>query len=226
MKTILPFSRPFACFVDNTRVVDLCCGMGGLSVAAREMGMRVVAGVDVNPSAVRTFSKNFPEAEAIEGSVESRTVVEQCRKLLDGEEDGEGVRIVVSGPPCQGFSAAGSRDPKGRRNGVLVAVARAIANIQPDCALIENVSTVLAEKHGERLEEDALGELPTKYTKVRERRPFSRCFACLVGYSLNRFAVRHSTRYHRQPNTALRGAPETETRVLLCHPASAGPSTD
>ncbi len=25
----------------NTRVADLCCGMGGLSVAAREMGMRV-----------------------------------------------------------------------------------------------------------------------------------------------------------------------------------------
>lgn len=35
----------------NSRVVDLCCGMGGLSVAARAMGMRVFAGVDVK----RTF---------------------------------------------------------------------------------------------------------------------------------------------------------------------------
>lgn len=32
------------CFVGNARVLDLCCGMGGLSAAAREMGMRVVAG--------------------------------------------------------------------------------------------------------------------------------------------------------------------------------------
>jgi site-specific DNA-cytosine methylase len=63
----------------NARVVDLCCGMGGLSVAAREMGMRVVAGVDVNPSAMRTFSRNFPEAEAIEGSVRSGPVLERCR---------------------------------------------------------------------------------------------------------------------------------------------------
>jgi len=125
------------------------CGMGGLSVAARDMGMRVVAGVDMNPSALRTFAKNFPEAEAIEGSVESRMIVEQCRALLGG--DGENLTIVLSGPPCQGFSAAGSRDPKDRRNGVLVAVARAIAKIQPDCAVIENVSTVLAEKHGDRL---------------------------------------------------------------------------
>jgi DNA (cytosine-5)-methyltransferase 1 len=139
---------PFAS--TKAKVVDLCCGLGGLSVAAREMGMRVVAGVDVNPSALRTFSRNFPEAEAIEGSVRSRTVLERCRALLDG--DGDGLSVVLSGPPCQGFSAAGSRDPKDRRNGVLVAVARAIARIQPDCAVIENVSTVLAEKHGERLE--------------------------------------------------------------------------
>ena len=131
-------------------MVDLCCGMGGLSVAAREMGMRVVAGVDVNPSALRTFSKNFPAAEAIEGSVRSGTVLERCRALLDGNVDG--LSVVLSGPPCQGFSAAGSRDPTDRRNGVLVAVARAIAKIQPDCAVIENVTTVLAKKHGDRLE--------------------------------------------------------------------------
>jgi DNA (cytosine-5)-methyltransferase 1 len=85
---------------DNTRVVDLCCGMGGLSVAAREMGMRVVAGVDVNPSALRTFSRNFPDAEAVEGSVRSGTVLERCRALLDG--NGDGLSIVLSGPPRQG----------------------------------------------------------------------------------------------------------------------------
>jgi hypothetical protein len=62
----------------NARALDLCCGMGGLSVAAREMGMRVVAGVDVNSIALRTFGRNFPEAEAIEGSVQSRTVLERC----------------------------------------------------------------------------------------------------------------------------------------------------
>jgi DNA (cytosine-5)-methyltransferase 1 len=60
--------------------------------------------------------------------------------------------VILSGPPCQGFSAAGSRNPKDRRNKVLVAVAHAIAELQPACALIENVSMVLAEKHGERLE--------------------------------------------------------------------------
>lgn len=85
----------------SVRVLDLCCGLGGLSVAARDMGMTVVAGVDVNPNAMRTFSKNFPEAAAIEGIVESLTVLERCRALL---------------------------------------------------ALIENVLTVPAEKHDDRME--------------------------------------------------------------------------
>lgn len=136
----------------SMRVIDLCCGMGGLSVAARDLGMKVVAGVDLNTNALRTFAKNFPEADAIEGSVRSRTVLERCWTLLDGNGGEKGLRVVLSGPPCQGFSMAGSRDPKDRRNKVLVAVAHAIAKLRPDCALIENVSTVLAEKHGDRLE--------------------------------------------------------------------------
>ncbi|HMP90814.1 MAG TPA: DNA cytosine methyltransferase [Kiritimatiellia bacterium] len=131
------------------RVVDLCCGMGGLSVAARDLGMTIAGGVDLNPHALRTFAKNFPDAEVILKSVRSPMVVERCRMLLNG--DANQPRVVLSGPPCQGFSLAGSRDPKDSRNQVLVAVARAIASIQPDCALIENVSTVLSMQYGDRL---------------------------------------------------------------------------
>jgi len=54
----------------NVRVLDLCCGLGGLSVAARDLNMQVVAGVDLNSSALRTFARNFPQAEAIEGCVQ------------------------------------------------------------------------------------------------------------------------------------------------------------
>jgi DNA (cytosine-5)-methyltransferase 1 len=59
--------------------------------------------------------------------------------------------IVLSGPPCQGFSIAGSRDPADPRNQVLVAVARGISRLKPDCALIENVSMLLADMHGARV---------------------------------------------------------------------------
>jgi DNA (cytosine-5)-methyltransferase 1 len=133
----------------KTRLVDLCCGMGGLSLAGRELGMRVVAGVDLNSSALRTFSRNFPEAQAINGSIRSQKVLHRCREVLKSEYESS---LIVSGPPCQGFSAAGTRDPKDRRNKILVAVSHLIVQLQPDCALIENVSRVLSQDHRNRLD--------------------------------------------------------------------------
>jgi DNA (cytosine-5)-methyltransferase 1 len=136
----------------GARLLDICCGLGGLSLAGSQLGIRVVAGVDVNSAALKTYSRNFPTAVSIFGSVRSTGVLERSRRALEGsKQDRDALRIIVSGPPCQGFSAAGSRDPKDRRNKVLVAVSHAVAQLQPDCAVIENVSTVLEEKHRGRL---------------------------------------------------------------------------
>src|ERR1017187_3634214 len=136
----------------SVRAIDLCCGLGGLSLAAKQIGWKVVAGLDRNPTALKTFRRNFPETEAIEGSVRSPIAIRRCQELLESNEGRKSSSVILSGPPCQGFSAAGSRDPKDPRNKVLVAVARAIAALQPRCAIIENVSMLLAEKHGTRLD--------------------------------------------------------------------------
>jgi len=133
-------------------VADLCCGLGGLSLAARQLGMRIVAGVDSNQTALKTFSRNFPEAKAIEGSVRSKIVLQYCAQALaTSAKNAHAPFVILSGPPCQGFSAAGPRNPKDRRNKLLVSVAHMIAELQPHCAIIENVSMVLAKKHGARL---------------------------------------------------------------------------
>ena len=64
-------------------VIDFCSGLGGLSLAAKNLGLQIVAGVDVNPSALKTFTKNFPDAEALAGSIRSKTILEQCVKLAE-----------------------------------------------------------------------------------------------------------------------------------------------
>ena len=135
----------------HARVIDLCCGLGGLSLAATELGMHVVGGVDHDSNALKTFMRNFPQTEVIAGSVRSSKVMNRCKELFRKATHPHSPRIVISGPPCQGFSAAGSRDPKDLRNKVLIAVARAITALKPDCALIENVSTVLSEKYDTRM---------------------------------------------------------------------------
>lgn len=132
-------------------VIDLCCGMGGLALAAADLGLRVIAGVDVNQSALKTFSKNFPEAKAIKGSVSSKEVRKETGELFRLVKAAGQKTMVVSGPPCQGFSPAGSRDSADPRNRILLGVVRLISQLAPDCALIENVSTLLGDKHAERL---------------------------------------------------------------------------
>jgi DNA (cytosine-5)-methyltransferase 1 len=132
-------------------VVDLCCGMGGLSLAAKQMGMRICAGVDSNLEATKTFKNNFPGTEVLVGSVRSVKTLNRCKQLLKPSDGRSVFSIVVSGPPCQGFSMAGSRNPVDPRNQILVSVAKAISVLKPHCALIENVSMVFADRHRKRL---------------------------------------------------------------------------
>src|SRR5260370_41293648 len=147
-QTMLSAAPPCDAVID----ADLCCGMGGLALAARELGMRIGVGVDVDLHAERTFSKNFPEAEFVNGSIRSPNVINRCIQILGKLNHSSMPLILVSGPPCQGFSIAGSRDPVDPRNQLLMAVARAIGTLKPKCALIENVARVLAHPHNKRLQ--------------------------------------------------------------------------
>ena len=206
-------------------VVDLCSGMGGLSYAARHLGMEIVVGVDTNRDAVRTFARNFSNAEAIQASVGSTTALECCRVALAARDGAERPLIIVSGPPCQGFSAAGSRDPSDKRNKVLLAVARAIKDLQPLCALVENVEMLLSDKYGGRVrdfERHLKGGGFHCVSVVLNARNFgvpqnrSRTFFFVTRERLNETDVQRRLDLLRQPELtveeAFRGLPVAEER--------------
>jgi DNA (cytosine-5)-methyltransferase 1 len=125
--------------------------MGGLSLAAQYLGMRVVAGVDTNSDALRTYKKNFPDAVIIEKTIMGSCAINDCKDTLQLYNKIIAPIIIVSGPPCQGFSVAGSHDHSDKRNKVLLAVGRAIVRLKPQAALIENVASLLESKHAERV---------------------------------------------------------------------------
>ena len=125
--------------------------MGGLSLAAQQLGMTVAAGVDIGGDALRTFARNFPDAVSIEATVSGAKAIQQCQAALVSDRSPAAPLVILSGPPCQGFSAAGSRDPKDKRNKVLLGVARAIDTLRPHCALIENVQMLLGPKYRTRV---------------------------------------------------------------------------
>ena len=90
-------------------VIDLCFGMGGLSYAARESGLDVWAGVDTSKSALNSFIHNFPRASAIYGDVSDRNLLKSIIREIQSKRKHNKKLIVISGPPCQGFSDAGPR---------------------------------------------------------------------------------------------------------------------
>jgi hypothetical protein len=67
--------------VPSVRVIDLCCGLGGLALSAKQVGLNVVAGVDLNATALKTFQRNFSDAKVIEGSVRSTTILKRCHEF-------------------------------------------------------------------------------------------------------------------------------------------------
>lgn len=139
------FSQRKRC--SHVAVIDLCCGIGGLSIAARQLGMQIIAGVDTEADALKTFGKNFPNADSVATAVGKKATAVKCRASISSRGLQEAKLVVVSGPPCQGFSVAGSRDPKDRRNKVLIAVGQLVKQLKPSCALIENVETLLAKRY-------------------------------------------------------------------------------
>lgn len=126
--------------------IDICCGMGGLSYAAKNAGLSILAGIDISKDALSTYKQNFPDAIIINGNINDLNVIEQNFEVVASRRcNGQGT-IIISGPPCQGFSDAGPGCPEDPRNEILVAVAKAIAQLRPEAALVENVPALSKQK--------------------------------------------------------------------------------
>lgn len=118
------------------RIFDLFCGAGGLSEGFRMAGYHVVGGVDVDPDAVATYARNFPDAESVCGDVRKPDVRERVIDLASRAD------VLVGGPPCQAFSQVRNHsrlidDP---RNSLYREFVHAVAETKPRAFLVENVT--------------------------------------------------------------------------------------
>ena len=72
------------------------------------------------------------------------------------------VDVLVGGPPCQGFSSIGKRNPKDERNFLLADFLRIVKEIRPSAFVLENVPALLHKRH-RRLLRAALRPLQSTY---------------------------------------------------------------
>ncbi len=83
------------------KAVDLFCGCGGISEGLYKAGFNIIAGADIDPRYLITFSHNFPRAVSVKDDLSKFDPKEFMARIgLKTEE----LDLLSGGPPCQGFS--------------------------------------------------------------------------------------------------------------------------
>ena len=119
----------------NATAVDLFGGAGALGLGFRCAGFSIVAAVEIDRDAAQTYRLNHPGVPVLEASVEDVTAdgLQAWLPTLAAPS------TVIAGPPCQGYSAAGSRDVGDRRNLLFRHVGRLARRLAARSVVIENV---------------------------------------------------------------------------------------
>lgn len=127
-------------------VIDLFCGVGGLSEGFEDIGFKIVAGNDIDKNMIASFKLNHPKAKAISGDVSLIDINKLLDELGKHKED---VDLIIGGPPCQGFSTVGNRREDDPRNKLFYEFVRFVREIKPKMFVMENVPGILTMKKGE-----------------------------------------------------------------------------
>jgi len=129
-------------------VVDLFCGVGGLTYGLRLAGLKVAAGIDINSTCRYPYEENNKGTDFIEGDV-----AEIPSRIIAAYYPNDEIKVLVGCAPCQPFSKYTKRYRKGEKeNGrqgdswqqdnkwkLLDAFAQKIRDIKPDIVSMENV---------------------------------------------------------------------------------------
>ena len=145
-------------------MIDVYSGAGGFSLGFEQVGFKVVAAIDVDVSAVKTYRFNHPEIpEDHVLHLDAKSLQpKQLKKLLGGHR----LDVLAGGPPCQGFSTIGKRvrrhlkrpDRKGKlhydftkddRNHLYREMIRLARRLEPRFVVIENVPGLGTARSGE-----------------------------------------------------------------------------
>ena len=112
------------------KVVDLFCGVGGLSLGFQKAGLPTVAAYDNWLPAVETYSWNMKHSAECLDLLDVNAAVGKIKPLHPD--------MIIGGPPCQDFSSAGKRS-EGENASLTIAFARIVATCHPRVVVMENV---------------------------------------------------------------------------------------
>ena len=121
------------------KVLDLFAGAGGFALGFSLCKFDVNTHVEIDEYASKTLERNFPK---------SRVITDDIRFINVEKLKSENFKIIIGGPPCQGFSVAGSSQfgIQDDRNELVFWYLKYVQELRPRIAVIENVPNVLTKK--------------------------------------------------------------------------------
>lgn len=130
----------------NDKVASLFSGAGGFSLGFAQAGLKPGFAIDIDSDACRTYQENFgiqPFNEDISNLSE---------KAILSLEEYKNCFAIIGGPPCQGFSTAGSRNANDARNKLIFSYLNIVKYIKPRWFIFENVEGLLTSGNGSSIE--------------------------------------------------------------------------
>lgn len=122
--------------------IDLFAGCGGLTQGLKQAGVNVVAAIEINSNAAKTYKMNHIEVDLIEDDIRNIDVHDILSKF-----PGKKINLVAGCPPCQGFSNIRTRNKgniiEDERNTLILEYLRIIEGIKPVFIIMENVPGIL-----------------------------------------------------------------------------------
>jgi DNA (cytosine-5)-methyltransferase 1 len=132
---------------EKLNFIDLFAGCGGLSLGLINAGLHGIFAIEKSPDAFSTLKYNLINGDKVDQfswpswlPCEAMTLSKLLKKYNQQLNELTGqIDLIAGGPPCQGFSLAGKRNPKDIRNKLTGEYVKVVGIIRPKYILLENV---------------------------------------------------------------------------------------
>lgn len=138
-------------YIKHKTFVDLFAGAGGMSLGFSMQGYKLLGAIEIEKKYFETYKMNHPELEEEHLITGDICLEENKQKLVEGLA--EKPDVIVGGPPCQGFSTAGWRNPNDKRNQLFKEFVNIVDKVKPDFFVMENVPGILTMRKGDAFKE-------------------------------------------------------------------------
>lgn len=128
--------------IPKIEVVDLFCGIGGLSFGMKSKGFDILAGYDLDSTCRYAYETNN-EAEFVYKDIKTVSADE-----IRSRYSKKSIRVLAGCAPCQPFSSYAFKNKKKDPNkyDLLYEFGRLVEEVEPDIVTMENVAQILSFK--------------------------------------------------------------------------------